>query len=354
VNWALAFQAVGCRVIWLECISPGQPTDMVEGNVRRLKDRLAAVGLNADVALTALPATRLPATLRRSCLDLQAATDADILVNFLYALAPGIVGRFKRSALIDIDPGLLQAWMASGKLDVAGHDVYFTIGERVGSPSGKSPYSPLTWHHTAPPVALDAWPVRQPGAAAAYTTVSHWWEGSSWITWGGTVYPNDKRTAFMEYADLPSRTAVPLELALFLTPAEEEERRALERRGWRVRLAQEVSASPKEYREYIGASRGEFSCAKPGYVQFENAWISDRTLCYLASGKPAIVQHTGPSQLLPDAEGVCRFRTIEDAVRCLELVEREYDRHCRSARALAEKWFDGRKVARALLDRALA
>ena len=353
-NWALAFEAVGCRVIWLECIAPEEAADVLDANVRRLKRRLAAIGTTADIALTTPTGTRLPGPSAGPCLDLAAATEADILINFLYGMSPGIVSRFRRSALVDIDPGLLQAWMATGKLHVAPHDVYFTIGERVGAPAGNSPYSPLPWQHTPPPVALEAWPVRSADAAAAYTTVSHWWEGSSWVTWGGTVYPNDKRTAFMEYVELPRRTSVPLELALFLTPAEDEERRSLERHGWRVRRAHDVSATPEQYRDYIGSSRGEFSCAKPGYVRFENAWISDRTLCYLASGKPAVVQHTGPSTFLPDAEGLCRFRSIEHAARCLELIETDYEHQCRAARALAEQWFDGRKVVRSVLAHALA
>jgi hypothetical protein len=281
------------------------------------------------------------------CLDVDAASEADILVNFLYALDPGIHRRFKRSALIDIDPGLLQGWIATGSLDVADHDIYFTIGEHIGRRASR------TWHHTPPPVALDAWPVVRAAQTASYTTVSHWWE-SSWVTWDGPAYLNDKRAGFMEYADLPRRTTVPLELALYLSPGDEEERRWLEQQGWRILLAQEVSASPARYRRYIQDSRGEFSCAKPSCVRLQNAWVSDRTLCYLASGKPAVVQHTGPSRFLPEADGLFRFRDIEDAARYFEVLERDYEKQCRSARALAEEYFDGRQVACAVLDLALS
>ena len=88
-------------------------------------------------------------------------------------------------------------------------------------------------------------------------------------------------------------------------------------------------------------------------MQLENAWISDRTLCYLASGKPAVVQHTGPSRFLPDAAGLLRFRTLEEAVRALSVVESAYERHCQAARALAEEHFDARKVVRRVLEIAL-
>src|SRR5262249_33463290 len=99
--------------------------------------------------------------------------------------------------------------------------------------------------------------------------------------------------------DLPRPPAVRLELALFLSRSDEDEKRSLEQHGWRIRLAREVSASPREYSAYIGASRGEFSCAKPGHVRLENAWISDRTLCYLASAKPAVLPYPAPSPSLP-------------------------------------------------------
>jgi len=127
----------------------------------------------------------------------------------------------------------------------------------------------------------------------------------------------------------------------------------MEPRGWRLREAWDVSSTPGQYRAYVQRSRGEFSCAKPAYVSLDTAWVSDRTLCYLASGKPAVVQHTGPSRILPDAEGLVRFRSIEEAARALAAVEADYERHCRQARALAEEQFDARRVVARVLERAL-
>jgi hypothetical protein len=354
LNWALGFQAAGCRVIWLEYLTTDPSPNTLEANWRRLAQRLGEAGLDTTVALTSAPGVRLPGRLDEAWLDLDAAAEADLLVNFLYALGPAAVQRFKRSALIDIDPGLLQGWMTRGELDVAAHDIHFTIGERVGATALAGQRAAVEWHHTAPPVALDAWSVRPAAPDAPYTTVSHWWDDKNWISWDGGLCANDKRTAFLEYRELPRRTAVPLELALFLSPSDEDEKQSLEQHGWRIRLANEVSAGPREYSAYIGASRGEFSCAKPGYVRLENAWISDRTLCYLASGKPAVVQYTGPSRYLPEAEGALRFRSLEEAARRLEQSERDYHAHGRAARALAEEFFDARRVAAGILERTLA
>jgi hypothetical protein len=118
--------------------------------------------------------------------------------------------------------------------------------------------------------------------------------------------------------------------------------------------AWEVASTPWDYQRFIRRSRGEFSCAKATCMVLQNAWISDRTLCYLASGKPAVVQHTGPSRILPDADGLLRFRTPQEAVLRLNEAELNYDRHAKAARQLAAAHFDATRVAADVLERALA
>ena len=109
------------------------------------------------------------------------------------------------------------------------------------------------------------------------------------------------------------------------------EQRDLESRGWRIRQSREVAATPELYQSYIQHSRGEFSCAKRSCMKFQNGWVSDRTLCYLASGKPVVVQDTGPSAFLPNGEGMFRFSTIRDVVRALEVINTGA-KHSRAAR----------------------
>jgi hypothetical protein len=181
--------------------------------------------------------------------------------------------------------------------------------------------------------------------------VAHWWGGT--VQFDGKQLSNDKLVGFLEYAQLPAHTPVPLEQAVCLGRFYEDWRARLEPLGWRLRDAWDVSATPEQYRAYIQQSRGEFSCAKPTYVKLATGWISDRTICYLASGKPAVVQHTGPSRYLPYGEGLFRFQTMDEAVRALAKVESDYERHCRLARALAEEYFDGRRVVRRMLEHAL-
>jgi hypothetical protein len=164
---------------------------------------------------------------------------------------------------------------------------------------------------------------------------------------------NTKRVSFLEFAGLPRHTGQPLELALDLADSDLEERRLLERCGWSVHHAHAVAGSPEAYQRYIQGSRGELSCARPSCIWFQNAWVSDRTLCYLASGKPVVVQHTGPSSFLPDHEGMFRFKSLEEAADALARINADYERHSRAARELAEAYFDGDKTIETLLHASL-
>src|SRR5215203_7379839 len=375
LNWALGLRALGCEVIWLETVSREEsvsalnrrrrlerdglverPSDLVhevQVNVATLKRRLERYGLAEHLALCARSGEILPDEVTKGCLNLEAAAEADLLLNLRYNLPGEVVERFRRSAMVDIDPGLLQVWMSQGLVSVPKHDLYFTIGETVGQPGARFPDLGLKWHYTRPPVYLPEWPPVQADAMAPYTTVSHWWD-KAWVEIQGELRDNNKRTAFLAYSDLPSRTSMPLELALCLAPGDEEDGRLLEERGWKIRHAWSVSSEPEQYRAYVQQSRGEFSVVKPSCVWLNNAWISDRTLCYLASAKPAVVQHTGPSRFLPDSESLFSFRNLEEAARALSAVESDYERHCRLARELAEEHFDAQKVVGRVLERALA
>ncbi|GAA4013891.1 hypothetical protein GCM10022408_28780 [Hymenobacter fastidiosus] len=174
-----------------------------------------------------------------------------------------------------------------------------------------------------------------------------------WETDQDGLYQNDKRNGFLPFLELPLHTAVKLELAIFLGKDDQQDRQMLEGYGWRVQDSQNIAATPTKYQYYIQKSSGEFSCVKPSCIRQQNAWISDRTLCYLASGKPVVVQHTGPSRFLPDAAGLFRFHTMQEAVRSLEHVAADYNKQSALARSLAEEYFDARKVTAALLEKAL-
>jgi hypothetical protein len=277
-------------------------------------------------------------------------SEMDLLLNFNYGLGQDLVSAPRRSALVDIDPGLLQYWVRRGYITVAAHDQYFTTGETVGTPRSPIPECGLDWFGIRPAVALDLWPCTCDGAAGAFTGISSWWSERDYVGEPGDYYDNTKRTAFQPFVDLPRRTDQPLELALFLADTDGPDRTTLERHGWRVRHSREVAGSPEAYRTYIQGSRGEFGWAKASCIRWQNAWVSDRSLCYLASGKPVVVQHTGRSSVLPNGEGMFRFRTVAEAARALEVINADYQRQSRFARKLAEEEFDADEIVGRMLE----
>ncbi|HXV28426.1 MAG TPA: hypothetical protein VD913_05615, partial [bacterium] len=353
LNWALGLKSLGCKVIWLEAVLPSSPSDKVLADMHILKRNLQKYDLANSLAVCSWTDESLPMVLLADCRHLEwAAQQSDLLLNFGYDLSSEAVECFKRTALVDIDPGILQVMMSQGQKRPAKHDVYLTIGETVGTTAAIFPDCGIRWHYTPPPVCLDEWKP-QPAErlnGRPYTTVAHWWGGE--MEFEGKTFLNEKRISFLEYLDLPSRIPVPLELAV-CWGSDEENRVLYGRHGWRVREAWDVTSTPEDYRNYIQNSRGEFSCVKPSCMIFQNAWISDRTLCYLASGRPAVVQHTGVSRFLPDADGLFRFRNPDEAVSAFKKIEADYPLQCRRARELTEQYFDSRKVLRRVLEIAL-
>jgi len=353
LNWALGLRASGVNVVWLESAPDQVDDDEVRRRVAVLRERLQALGFDGAVSLVGWTRDDPDVAPPPGCLPFgDVAAAADLLVNFTYAMPSRVLDRFRRTALIDIDPGLTQLWLSKGQVSLSQHTLYFTTGETVGQ--GLIPDCGLPWIYTPPCVSLDAWPVTTAADDAPFTTVSGW-HANEWVTTGDGYYANDKRHGFLPFLELPRRTSQPLELALNLSRWDdgEAEKRELESLGWKIRHAYDVAGSPAAYRQYVQASRGEFSAAKPSCVELQNAWISDRTLCYLASGKPAVVRHTGPSRILPTRAGLFRFQTLQEAAAMLDEVAGGYERQCRLARELAVEHFDARRVAGRLLERAL-
>ena len=362
MQYVQALRAAGCEVYWLERFRRGKDAQRDERAIPEFFARMARFGMDGKVLLytqdegpdgsepllTFVGSTRKDAEtiLRRS----------DLLLNFHYAIDPRLLACARRTALVDIDPGLLQLWISTGQLRVPPHDCYLTIGETVGTPAAKFPDCGFSWIRFRPPVCLDQWPYTFDPGPAAFTTVAGWWSGM-WVRevvdGRDVLYENTKRISFLEFVDVPTRTRQPLELALFLASDDDADLTLLQRHGWRVRRSQDVAGTPEQYRSYVQQSRGEFSCAKPSCMKLQNAWISDRTLCYLASGKPAVVQHTGPSDYLPNGLGLHRFTTLDEAAAAVDLVNSDYERQCRAARDIAATWFDGTAVLEHILNATL-
>jgi len=248
------------------------------------------------------------------------------------------------SAFIDSDPAFTQLALAKG---VPWYSDFFsrfhrlfTFGRNIGTPACPVPTAPFEWEHTWQPVCLREWHPSE-GPLRPYFTTIMTWRIQSFEDIGG-----NKDQELAKILDLPSRTAAPIELAV-AGPMD-----YLRAHGWRCRDAFAVSHDLASYRDYIRTSRGEFSVAKHTYVRTNSGWFSDRTACYLASGRPAVVQDTGFSAHLPTGEGLLAYRTREEALAGLESLVCDYPRHAAAAREVASAHLAAEVVLPPLLERA--
>jgi hypothetical protein len=191
--------------------------------------------------------------------------------------------------------------------------------------------------------------VQTDATAATFTTIGQW--RGQYAVWNNEVY-GPKCDEFLKIVNLPRRTPQPIELALLIDDSEVTDIAALRDNGWHLSNPHESAGGRDGFRSYIQRSRAEFSVAKHGYVKTQSGWLSDRTTCYLASGRPALVQETGVSQHLPTGNGLVTFTTIDEAVRGIESINADYPAHCAAARKLAEDKFAAPKVLQSILERA--
>jgi hypothetical protein len=275
------------------------------------------------------------------------AEGGDLLVNVSGNVRSRTVRRrFRRTLFVDIDPGFTQLWHERGIERIPHHDAYATIAASIGSRGCTLPTCGLTWLATRPPVVLDEWPVAN-GGFDRFTTVA------TWRSPFGPIEPYGlKHHQWRTFVHLPAETRLPFEAALHIESADAADRNALEANGWRL-VDPAVVAEPSSFREYVRASGAEFSVAQGIYVETRSGWFSDRTVRYLASGRPALVQDTGFARTMPAGEGLVAFGTPAEAARGAGAIVADYDRHARAARAIAEEHFDSDRVLGRLLAQVL-
>jgi hypothetical protein len=281
------------------------------------------------------------------------AAEAELLVNISGHLdIEAVKAAPRRRAFVDLDPGFTQIWAAGGgEARLAGHDAYFTVGENIGRPGCKIPTNGIEWLPLPPPVTLQDWPLAPLDCEDRFTTVATWRSPLGTLSHDGRRFQG-KHHQWRSMIDLPLLSPHRFEIALQLHRADSKDRAALEGHGWHLVDPGSVAAGPLSFREYIQGSSAEFSVAHPVYVDTASGWISDRTVRYLASGRPALVQDTGIAANYPTGEGLLTFRSMDEAVAGAERIAADHRRHSEAARSLAKTHFDSDLVLARFLAQA--
>jgi hypothetical protein len=251
-------------------------------------------------------------------------------------------------ALIDTDPVFTQIQHLTNAVtwhQALQHTAFLSFGANIGLSQCAIPPDGLPWQPARQPIFLDAWPVTVGPVTGKFTTVMQW-ESYAAPEYGRIRY-GMKSDSFGPYMALPKMTSATLELAVGSPTAP---RALLARAGWEVRNPLEVALDPWTYQQYIQQSKAEFTVAKHGYVISRSGWFSERSAAYLASGRPVVTQETGFSDWLEVGSGVIPFHTLEEALEAIAEVNARYEFHCQAARAIAEEYFDARKVLTRLIE----
>jgi hypothetical protein len=278
--------------------------------------------------------------------------EADLLINVagINRIPPDRRGG-RPAIFLDIDPAFTQVKAATGdallRAILDEHDVLATFGENIGTPRSPLPTAGYTWHPTRPPVALECWQDAA-GPGTTYTTVGRWNESTRDLSYTGETYRWRKRSEWMRFLELPARTGAAFEVAMDVESVPGDIP-LLRSHGWAIADPRVVSADPFRYRDYLRASRGEFTVAKDMNVRLRSGWFSDRAACYLAAGRPAVEQDTGFGDVLPTGPGLHAFRTADEAIDAIRTIEADYPRASVDAASVARECFAADRVVAALL-----
>ncbi len=256
-----------------------------------------------------------------------------------------------RRAYVETDPVEAQIQVHLGRQSVIQtldqHTHHFTYGENLGKADCGLPVERFNWHPTRQPIVLDLWPPLPPDAQSRYNTIATWKNKGKDIEFNGDIYYWSKDREFFKFIDLPRRCNVSFELATNPDPAS---RAHLHARGWHLTDPVYISCDMHRYREYIRHSRGEFTVAKDQNIRLRSGWFSDRSACYLASGRPVINQDTAFGVSLPTGRGLFAFSTMDDILAAIDAVESDYPGHCIAARQIAGEYFAADKVLQPVMD----
>jgi len=352
LQWVLGFRRLGFDVYYVEerkageCIDESlKPVSFMEtANARYFRQVIERFDLGDRAALLEAGSSA-HVGLSREDIE-KVAGDVDLFLN-QFGGYTAVLGRVRRSVYLDLDPGHTQVWQEKYGVDMRlrGHDLYLTIGLNLGEPDCPLPTCGIRWEKTLWPIVLSEWETQDP-PGPAFTTVANW-RDYNWIEWRGVWYAQ-KAEAFKAVIDLPRRVSMPIEVCLSIADSDPD-LPILRANGWNLTLPRDRASDPDSYRDYIQESRGEFSPVRPICSLGKSGWFSDRSGCYLAAGRPVVMEDTGLGRHVPVGLGLLTYVDVETAAQCLEAVQRDYARHAAAAREFAREYLDSDRVLARIL-----
>jgi hypothetical protein len=359
LQYLLGFKQLGYDVAFLDRLEPemcrtqsGETCGLDESwNLHYFNRVLKCFGLEKSYCLIFDGGKRYLGLGYRELLEL--LKDASFILNINGFIDNwDLLRHARRRVFLDIDPGVGQMWRALGLHDpFRGHDDFITIGERIGRPDCSIPTCGLKWVVTPQPIVLRYWPrIEYDPPGGHFTDIAVWRGAFGPIEFEGKTYGH-RAHEFRKFFPLPRLTGRTFQLALDIHPNDEKDLEALRFNGWDLTDPRAVAGDPLSYQDYIRSSFAEFSAAKNIYVRSRCGWLSDRTICYLAGGRPALIQDTGLRDLYPSGNGLLLFSTLQEAIDGVQSICGDYRRHASAARDIAEDYFDSDKVLGRLLDR---
>lgn len=357
LQFILGLQKLGCDVLFVDRLEPsmcidraGNPASL-EGsaNLRYFLSVMSEFGLTKSFSLIYNGGERV---IGRSYEDvIRHASSSDLLLNVMgYLNDEQILSQVDRRVFVDIDPGFGQMWRELGWHDpFHGHNNFVTLGRNIGRKDCAIPDCGLRWITMPQPIVLDHWPAQPLDPAAPITGIGAWRGPNAPIEYQGHTY-GLRVHEFRKFIELPVRCpGTQFELALDIHPSETNDIQLLCKNHWSLVDPKSIAATPSDYRAYISRSKAEIMIPKKMYVDSNSGLLSDRSVCYLASGRPVLARDPGIGDLYPIGEGLLTFSTLDEAAAAVEAINSDYERHAKAARQIAVEYFDSDNVLTKLL-----
>src|SRR5262245_1777299 len=351
MQWLRGLERLGHRVVFIEFLKE-HPGETGQAVIEYFRDVISAWWHPEYSALLVEPTLESLYGIDAKQVS-RFARDAAAMISLAahYRRQPfPLIDQIRPRILIEQDPGYTHLWAAGGDpAEIYGEqDVYFTVGGNIGSARSSLPTLGIRWRPTWNPLVLDWWAAVRPITRDRFTTTADW-RSYGYLEFEGKVL-GPKAEEFRKFIQLPALARERIEIALQIDP-HDRDLGLLREHGWRIEKPELVS-TPEKYRDYIAASAGEFSCVKGGYAGTRGGWFSDRSACYLAAGRPVVLQATGFADLLPTGQGLFSVTSVEEAAEAIRCIRRDYASHSRGAREIARAHFDSDRIIAALLTEA--